>query len=292
LAADPKAEHNLAITSKAVADTLQSQLETFRQKTSKNEAAPVPLNEPEAQEKLAALGYTAASTMSSGPTVTGADPKDKIEIGNMMAQANYLLEDQRLPEAAALLQQVIAKEPNMWIAYAKLGSAETGLENLPEAIKARRKAVELVPDSVDMHYELGNVLLKAHDYEGAIPELEGVVAKMPGSWKTHILLEIAYTRTNHLPQAIKECETVLAVLPEQYGTNLILGRDLLRSGQAEAALPRLMKAASLRPQSPDPHTSLADAYAKLGRNDDAERERNLAQHLIENLTGPSDPSDP
>jgi Flp pilus assembly protein TadD len=92
-----------------------------------------------------------------------------------------------------------------------------------------------------------------------------------------------------LPQAIQECETVLAVLPEQYGTNLILGRVLLRSGDAEAALPRLMKAASLRPQSPDPHISLADAYAKLGRNGDAERERDMGKRLAKSGSVPSEP---
>jgi tetratricopeptide (TPR) repeat protein len=290
LAADPKAEHNLSTTSKAVADTLQSQLESFRRKTVKSGEAPTSANDPEAQEKLAALGYMASTVSPAAAAMgLGADPKDKIEIGNMMGEANFLLEDNRINDAVLLLQQVVAKEPNMWIPYAKLGAAETQLGNYPEAIKARRKAVELNPDSVDMHYELGKVLMEARDYEAAVPELEQVKAKMPGSLKTHIFLEIAYARTNRLQQAIKECEIVLAVLPEQYGTNLILGRVLMRSGDAEGALPRLLKAASLRPQSPDPHVTLIDVYTKLGRNDDAERERNLVKSLTENGPGLSEP---
>jgi len=97
-----------------------------------------------------------------------------------------------------------------------------------------------------------------------------------------MLLALAYSRTNRLPQAINECEKVLAVLPEQYGTNLLLGRVLLRSGKAETALPRLSKAASLRPQAPEPHLSLAAAYAMLGRDDDAEREQAMGERLAEN----------
>jgi len=293
MAADPKAEHDLAATSKAVADTLQAQLDAFRRKTSKNGEAPPSVSDPEAQEKLAALGYTATSTDSAATAAMGggADPKDKIEIGNMMGEANYLLEVTRLDEAAALLKKVIAKEPNLWIAYAKLGATEANLGNLPESVKARRKSVELMPSDANLHFELGKVLMQAKDYEGAVPELEIVVAKMPDSWKTHLMLAISDDRTNRLPQAVKECEAVLAVLPEQYGTNLLLGRDLVLLGKPEDALPRLMKAASIRPRAPEPHSVLSEAYAKLGRNEDAERERDAAKRLAENgpVPGPSEP---
>jgi arylsulfatase A-like enzyme/Flp pilus assembly protein TadD len=291
MVADPKAEHDLSASSKAVADTLQSQLDVFRLKTRKSGEAPAPVADPEAQEKLAALGYTAASDDSAmtaaaaaAKGIGGADPKDKIEIGNWMGEANYLLEVARLDEAIILLKKSIAKEPDLWSAYAKLGSAETYLHNFPEAVKARRKSVELMPDSVNLHYELGKVLVEAQDYESAVPEFEFVVAKMPESWKTHIFLAISYSRTSRLMPAIAECEKILTVMPEQYGTNLLLGRDLVLSGNAEAALPPLTKAASIRPGAPDPHLVLADAYAKLGRNDDAERERSIAERLA--LNGP------
>jgi tetratricopeptide (TPR) repeat protein len=136
----------------------KSQLDAFRRKTSKNGEAPASVNDPGAQEKLAALSYQATSTDSAAAaTGSGADPKDKIEIGNMMGEATYLLEVIRLEEAAALLQKVIAKEPNLWIAHAKLGATEFNRGNLPKSVKARRKAVELNPDSVNLHYELGDV---------------------------------------------------------------------------------------------------------------------------------------
>jgi Flp pilus assembly protein TadD len=52
-----------------------------------------------------------------------------------------------------------------------------------------------------------------------------------------------------------------------------------------------MKAAAIRPQAPQPHLSLADAYDKLGRKEDAERERDVAKRLAENgpVPGPSEP---
>jgi len=284
LAADPNAEHNLAAASKAVADTLQAQLDAFRQKTYKSGEAPRLPSDPQTQEKLAALGYMSASVVAPAPAAmgNGVDPKDKIELGNMMAHASTLMEDKRFDEAVLVLQKVIAKDPDMIVAYSKLGTADAALGNFTEAIKAKRKAVELAPDSPNLHFELGSVLVRAQDFEAAIPELEGVVKEMPGSWKARMLLAFAYSRTDRLPQAISECEKVLAVLPEQFGANLMLGRLLVRSGKAEAALPRLSKAASLRPQAPDPHMALAEAYAKLGRNDDAEREQAMGERLAEN----------
>jgi arylsulfatase A-like enzyme/Flp pilus assembly protein TadD len=291
LTSDPKTEHDLATTSRAVADTLQSELDAFRQKTSKRGEAPSSFSDPDAQKKLAALGYMAATNFSPKTAAMGlgADPKDKIEVGNMMVRANFLLETSHFDEGVLLLHQIIAKEPNMAIAYAKLGTAEEKQENFPEEAKAMRKAVELLPDSEDLHLRLANALLRSNDFEPAVAELEGAVAKWPTSWQFDILLEVAYARTDRLPEAIRECEKVLAVLPEQFGTNLLLGRVLLRSGDAEAALPRLMKAASLRPRAPEPHLSLADAYAKLGRNDDAERERDVGKRLAENRPSPIGP---
>src|ERR1700693_1981959 len=88
LASDPKAEHDVSATSKAVADTLQSQLDAFRRKTTNAGEAASSIIDPEAQEKLAALGYTAASTESAATAAMGmgADPKDKIEVGTMMGE--------------------------------------------------------------------------------------------------------------------------------------------------------------------------------------------------------------
>jgi Flp pilus assembly protein TadD len=62
-------------------------------------------------------------------------------------------------------------------------------------------------------------------------------------------------------------------------------------GNPEAALPPLTKAASIRPRASEPHLVLADAYEKLGRNADAERERALGNRLAVNgpTPGPIEP---
>jgi arylsulfatase A-like enzyme/Flp pilus assembly protein TadD len=277
--ADPKSEHDLAGAHRAVADTLAAQLDTFRRKTSSTGDAPKSTTDPEVQEKLAALGYMASNVAGAAPKGAGADPKDKIEIGNMVAHANCLLEEWNLDDAISLLRELIAREPGMESLYLKLGTSQTMHGDFQDAVKTMRKAEELAPDSPVTHFNLAKTLMHAKDFEGAIPELNVVAAKLPDFWPAHLLLEIAYFRTDHWPEAIKECEKVLAVLPEQFGTNLLLGQSLSRSGDPEAALAKLKKAAALRPMAVEPHLYLAEAYAKMGLETDAARERAEAEHL-------------
>src|SRR5882757_2322944 len=155
---DPKAAHNLSSASTAVTETLSGQLEAFRQRTSSSREAPKANTDPELQEKLSALGYVASDSSASpmpGIKETGADPKDKVEVVNLLHAAEMLKEELHFQEAVPLLEQVIAKEPNLPIAYLQLGTALTSLRNYEKAVPVLRKAVELRQDLTVPRYQLG-----------------------------------------------------------------------------------------------------------------------------------------
>src|SRR6202165_6052112 len=275
--ADPKAEHDLSSASTAVTGALAGQLDAFRQKTSSSREVPKSIVDPEAQAKLAALGYVATDSNASkagaaGAKGQGADPKDKIEVGNLIHRTYLLIEDQRYQEAVPMLRQLIAKEPDTPLAYAQLGQCFVSLKDYPQAVPVLRKAVELRPDMTLPHFQLGVALLETRDIAGAVPELEVVVARVPRWEEAHLLLQMAYAQTDRMPEAIKECEKVLEFDPDHYGTNLLLARVLELTGKPAAALPRLKKAASLDAKAPEPHMFLADIYGQLGRKTDAARE--------------------
>jgi arylsulfatase A-like enzyme/Flp pilus assembly protein TadD len=278
--ADPKAERDLSSSSTAVTSTLAGRLDAFRQETSGSREAPKSTVDPETQAKLAALGYVATySNVSKAAKERGADPKDKIEVANLIHRTYLLIEDQRCSEAVPLLRQLIAKEPDTPLAYAQLGQCFVSLKDYPQAVPVLRKAVELRPDMTLPHFQLGVALLETRDIVGAVPELEMVVARVPRWEEAHLLLQMAYAQTDRMPEAIKECERVLAFDPDHYGTNLLLGRVLELTGKPAAALPRLKKAAVLDPKASEPHMFLAEAYGQLGRKTDAARERATAKRL-------------
>jgi arylsulfatase A-like enzyme/Tfp pilus assembly protein PilF len=278
--ADPKADQNMASLSPAVAAALATQLEAFRQKTGSQRKAPKAALDPGAEEKLGALGYMAGSRDDSKGSAgdQGADPKDKIELANMIHRAEVLQQDKHSAESIALLEQVIAKEPGSSL-YAKLGNWLLRNEDYQKAVPVLRKAVQLDPSSTGTHFELAKSLMAIADYDAAIPELENIVAKVPNLVEAHSFLELAYARTNHLSAAIRECQTVLQYDPEDYGSYLILGQSLAQSGDPQTGITMLEKAASLQPQDPLSHAWLAEAYDQLGRKADAARERAEAQRL-------------
>ncbi len=281
---DPNDDHNLASSSTAVADTLASQLQAFRQKTASQREAPKAALDPAAEEKLGALGYMAAGRdLSKGSAADqgnaqAADPKDKIEIANMIERAGILQQDMHTDESIALLKQALAREPDLPL-YGRLGEWLMRKHDYQEAIPALRKAMQMDPESPMTHLQLAKGLMGTGDFASAVPELEFAVAKVPTLADAHIFLETAYARTGRVPETIKECKIVLQFLPDHFGSYLILGRFLEISGDVEGAVPNLKKAAEIDPKAPEPHMFLGEAYDQLGQEADAARERAIAERL-------------
>ncbi len=277
--ADPKAEHNLAASSAAVADTLAGKLKTLRQNTSNTHEAPKPVLDLAAQAKLGAMGYMSSPTNAlKTDRDDGPDPKDKIEIANMVHRAEVLQQDTNAEESIALLEQIIAKNPTNTL-YIKLATWLMRNQDCPKAIPILRKALELDPASSGTHFLLGKCLLTTEQYAAAIPELENLIAKVPNAVEAHSFLELAYAQTNHLAEAIRECKVVLGYDPEDLGSYMILGQSLARSGDLQAGLTALNKAVTLQPEMPVAHLWLADIYDQMGRKEDAARERATAKQL-------------
>ena len=278
-AADPHNAHNLAGSSKAVADTLGLQLDQFRQKTSQSL---VQLAKPDAEQmqKLQALGYVGsdASAGKDEGKIAGPDPKANIEVANLLHDAMFDVEDARYEEALPLLERVLKQAPDMPVANMQYGMAQARLKNYAQALDPLEKAVKLQPDNGMGHYELGLALFETGDWQGAAPQFEAAVARAPRWADAHFSLAAVYARIDRVPDAMKELDTTLELTPSHYRANLLRGRILSLEGDPAGALPNLEKAAEVEPTSREAHLFLAEAYTQLGRPLDAARERAAAQH--------------
>jgi len=292
---DPKALHNLASSSKAVADTMSSQLEEFR-RTTAGAATGQPVVDNQRVEQLQALGYVTgfAKPGSEKPgsdkpgsekpgsdmrKQSGPDPKGKIRVANLLHEALLEMEDDRYRDAIPQLEQVLKEEPDMPLANLQLGRAWSGLENYDKALPWLRKAVKLTPESGRAHFELGMALAETEDWAAAASQLEAALVYVPDSDEMYFDLATAYEHLGRIPDARKSYQTALQLNPNHYRANLMFGRLLGMHDDASAALPYLRKAVQLQPQSPDAHKFLANVYTELGQEENASRERAEAQRL-------------
>jgi arylsulfatase A-like enzyme/Flp pilus assembly protein TadD len=276
---DPDAVKNLAPAVRAVADTLESQLANFQEKTNSVRSEPTKMD-PTQAEKLRALGYLASD--SSGPNSSGKaeiDPKDKIEIANKFHRSLVDLEEDRYEEAITELREVVRLEPDIASGHLELGRALVHVQRYQEALPVLRTAAEKNPNSGMAHYELGLALIKTGQWEAALPEMQAAVVCTPNSAQLHFYAGAVHLRLKHILEATAEFESSLKIDPDHFLANLKYGEMLFREGDAAGALPKLSRAAKVDPKSAEAHAALADTYHQLGQAQNATRERARADQL-------------
>ena len=280
---DPKAEHNLAGPSSAVADTLSTKLEDFKKLTTNTGETPRAALDSKNANKLAALGYMASR---DEPTLAAAaakgawpDPKDKIQIANTILKVNAILQDFHCEKAIPVIKEALVADPTIAMLHFFLGGCYMDKNDYEHAIPEYRKTVELDPAFIHAESNLGRALLNLRQYDESAQAFERVVKTDPNIMDAHLFLEIDYAKLDRIEDEIRECRIVLKGTPDHFGSNVNLGLFLVKQGNANEALPYLEKAVSLKPKRPRPHQALADAYSQLGRDDDAKREQAEVERL-------------
>ena len=257
-----------------MADTLGSQLDEFRIRTSQTL---VSLAKPDKREieTLQALGYVASDSSEAvdSHNLSGADPKTKIQISNLLHDAMLNVENAQYEEAIPLLRRALAQQPNLPVANMQYGIAQARLKHPAEAIGPLQKAIQALPDNGLGHYELGLALFETGDWKGAEPQFEAAVAKAPRWADAQFSLASVYARTDRVPEAMEHLDICLSLDPNHYRANLLRGRILSLQHKPSEALLNLKKAAAIQPDSREAHSFLADAYEQLGDAVNAAAER-------------------
>lgn len=278
-AQDPEAKRNLSSDAKAVSDTLAEQLTSFYQKTGTAGSSSANLS-PEQADSLRALGYMPSSgAQQGGSSQSGADPKDHIEIANLLTEALFDAQEERYQDAVPKLEQVLKQEPNTSLAYLELGRALVRVQQQDKAVPLLQEAVRRMPENGLTHYELGRAYVETKNWAAAAPEFEVAVASTPTSADMRFYLAVVYERIQRMPEAIHQFQEVLRYNPDHFRANLLLGRLLGMQGQGTAALPYLQKAEKLQPTSIEAHAFLANVYFELGQEDKMRKERSEALRL-------------
>jgi Flp pilus assembly protein TadD len=132
---------------------------------------------------------------------------------------------------------------------------------------------------------LGRALVRTQEFDEATTAFEHAVTMDPDDLEALTYLIVLYSKADRQQDVIKECHAVLRIIPDNFGANFNLGEALLKTGDAQGAIAPLQKAIEGEPQRPGPHMFLADAYDKVGRPEDAKRERAEGARLMNAVPG-------
>ena len=213
---DRQDEHDLAKNSEAVVHTMSAHLENLRKKTAGGGAAERVMD-PGDQQKLQALGYVAASGAKAPATADALpDPKDRIELANLLHAALFDVEDAKYEQAVAKLQKILAVQPDMATAALQMGTTLVTLKRYPKAVAPLRKAVALLPDSGVAHYELGVALVETKDCAKAVEQFQAALTTIPTWADAHFNLAKGYACTGKTDDAVNELDTVLGLRPDHF----------------------------------------------------------------------------
>ena len=207
LSVDPNATRNLAQSARAALETIASQLQAFDshfgRESGKSTGSGLTSSE---MQKLASLGYVGLQKSGTGVNTAteGTDPKEIIADVNKTLAAVRELDDGKPEKAMPTLRQVIAAQPNSYLAQYGMGTALVQQQQYSEAIGYLHKAIELQPDSASAHYAMGLSLLKTGDFQTAAVHLEIASGHMPEFSGLHSMLAEVYEHLGRGPDAARE----------------------------------------------------------------------------------------
>lgn len=171
----------------------------------------------------------------------------------------------RIDEAARLLQQAQAADPESALVHAALAQLYSQKGDGKAARAAIQRAAELAPARSPYRIQYARQLVRDGDLataRGVLEETTREAADYQPAWLG--LADLAFARKD-FDEGMKLVNRVLAIDPAQSDALLLRARFNLAQGNADAALGELERLAESLPSSPQIHHQLALAH--LARNE-------------------------
>jgi tetratricopeptide (TPR) repeat protein len=269
LAADPRELKNLVADDRRTYVRMRAAIEPFVKELTG------PLGyDPEEAAKLAALGYV-GSTVETHSGQILADPKTMRETFQKIRLAYTYYVNNKEPEALKLTNDLLADNGqivDLWDLKSKI----LYRTNDPRgALESSKEGLRKNPGAIALLFDVANLSLVIGDFDAAQQHAELAVKIEPG--QAHEILARMWIERHNPERGEQEAKLAMQTVNDPSVELMLLAGIEMDRGNFRKALEYLDRAAAVAKQKSPPrlkdlHLTRGDALARLGNNEEAERE--------------------
>jgi Tfp pilus assembly protein PilF len=224
--------------------------------------------DPEAKQRLAALGYIGAT---SAPVIRPDAPRpaDMAALFEPMERASGLFAAGDYAAAIPLLQAIAARDPYNLDAILRLATAYSSLGQNARAEATFKRAAAIAPRSPDVRTYLALHYARGAEWQKAVPLLEQVVAETPDKLPALEALARLRERQNRIAEAVMLRQKIYALRPPTPPELLQLGDMAMALGNTPAAIEAFERARTQQGGAFTHDLELGVLYLSARRLDDA-----------------------
>jgi serine/threonine-protein kinase len=184
------------------------------------------------------------------------------------ARGRGLIAEKKYPEARAVLEKVVQRDPLMDVAWANLGVAYRALGDYARGLRAMQTSIKLNPRYFRHQAYLARFFYEFGEYDRSVAACRKALELKPGSQTLWNDLGATYLKLSRLKDAAIALTESLKIEENALGHSN-LGTTYYSLGQFEEAAKSYRRATELEPQNADYWGNLGDALVMLKQDNEA-----------------------
>jgi len=219
---------------------------------------------PDVAARLRSLGYVSGSAPVKARYTEADDPKQLVDLDQAVHNGVEAFGARRFDEAVRIYRGILARRPDMAIAYRHLAFIEWQRGNPAGAVDALQRAIKAGVTEAAVVAQLGGYLADTGRVAEAVSLLEPLARDGKTDAETLNALGIAYIRAGRRDQARRTFDRVLAIDPDSSVPLENLGVMALERGDLNAARGYFDRAVRADPRSSRAHGGLGVVALRQG----------------------------
>lgn len=201
--------------------------------------------DPHCHQAVANLKNARAILAQAEPEVRVEKPT--VRLDEKMSLAAKYYNDENMPEATRLAEEIVAADRNNVVALRILGVAARQAKEMDRSLELLQRAVHAKPDDHALRFELGVTLTEMHRTREALPQYLRAVELRPSFHPPYVNISAIHEQQEHYEEVIEWTRKALAIKPDCALSRYNLSNALRELGRVEEAIVECRRSIELNP---------------------------------------------